>query len=139
MINVVSKADGKPMACGNGKYLDKSNSLPKNQIAEQRNVQIQAGYARELCRLSQREEVANFGKEIETDADNHLIAGNGGNRDSRICSFMSEAFFARVIEQKTASINRQSLAAEADGIVFGNAASLEALIELERLPLRAIK
>src|SRR5205823_12460488 len=92
-----------------------------------------------LFRSSQRKEVVDFFKEIEAQADDRLSARSHRNASSRLCSFVREDFVACAIEEKAASINRQSLAAEANGSVFGSGACLDASALLECLQLRAIK
>ena len=135
----MSEADDKAMARRDWKYLDKGYPVANNQITEKRDVEFQGGYTCEFSRLSQRKEVTDFLKEIEAQADDSLGARSDRNGGSRLCSFVSEDFVACAIEEETASINRKSLAPEADGIVSGIGARLYASVLLEFLLPCAIK
>ena len=102
-------------------------------------MQFQRGYARKFCRLSLRQEIADFFEQIKAEANHHLIARSYRDSRSRLCSFVNKNFVARAVKQKAASINRHSLAAKRNEIVSGSRARPDASALLERLPLRTIK
>ena len=65
VIDVMSKAHYKAMSCRDRKYLDQGYALANDQLAQQRDVEFQRGYAREFRWLSLRQEMADFCEEIE--------------------------------------------------------------------------
>ena len=112
VVDVMSEAHYKTMACGHGKYLDQREPPAEDQLPEKRNVEFQCGYVCEFCRLSQRKQVADFFKEIEAQANDRLSARSHRNGGSGLCSFVTEDLIALVVEEKAVSINRHSFTAK---------------------------
>ena len=139
VINVMGEAHNKVMFCRSRQNLDQRYSAANDQLTEQRKVEVQRGYARKFCRLPLRQEVSDFFEQIKADANHHLIARSYRDNRSRLCSFVNKNFVARAVEQKTASINRHSLAAKRNEIVSGSRDCRDISALLERLPLRTIK
>ena len=129
----------KRCSAGVGRISTRGTPAAHDQLTEQRNVQVQCGYARKFCRLAPCQEVSDFFEQIKADPNHHLIARSHRDSRSRFCSFVNKNFAARAVEQKAASINRHSLAAKRNEIVFGSRDCPDASALLERLLLRTIK
>jgi len=139
VIDVMSEAHDKAMSCRERKYLDEGHALANDQLAEQRDVEFQRGYARKFRWLSLCQEVADFCEEIEAHTNRHLSVRSYRDSSRRVCSFVNEDFVAWAVEEKAASINRHSLVSKRNEMVSGSRPCHHASALLECLPLRTIK
>ena len=139
VVHVMSEAHYKAISCGDRKDLDQAHSLANDQLAKQRDVEIQRGYVREFCWLSLRQEVADFFEQIEPEANHYLSVRSYRDSSSRVCSFVNENCVAWAVEEKAVSVNRHSFAAKRNEMVSGTRPCLYVSALLEWLPLRTIK